>query len=213
MKNTQLKISGEDPVNFAVQKLINKKLNKKQRKLLNILFEIFHTMEFNELTPASSMICFMMSGAGLDFPQVVSSSVNCFGKNHGCFTKMAQFMLGGFKTNEKYYPGFGHSIYKKEDPRVKFLIEKIMDLKLKCPTVQKCIKFSQKKKITLNIGGASVAILLDLGFDEDSVNYFPIISRMLGWLLIYKKIKRNKIKFITSLDSIEKYQKFFVKNS
>jgi len=201
----------KDCISFAIEKLTDKKLKKNEIKLLNFIFNILHTYDANELMPASSMIAFMMGGCGLDYPQVLSSAINSFGGNHFCFTKMAEFIINNFKTNDKYYPGFGHPIFKNADPRVEAILEKLIELKCNCPTIYKCLEFSKKSKLPLNIGGASVAILLDFGFDKNTINYFPIISRMLGITLIYKKIKNNNLRFATSLDNIDKYKNLFEK--
>ena len=198
---------------FAIDKLSSKKLTKNEKKLLNFILNILHTYDINELMPASSMIAFMMGGCGLDYPQVLSSAINSFGGNHFCFTKMAEFMINNFTTHEDYYPGFGHPIFKDKDPRVEAILQKMKSLNIKSSTVDKCLNFSKQKKLILNIGGVSVAILLDLGFDKYTVNYFPIISRMLGITLIYKKIKQNKLRFATSLDNIDKYKNLFQHSS
>ena len=177
------------------------------------MLNLMHSFDLEELLPASSMIAFLMTGCGLDHPQVLSSSINCFGKNHYCFTDMATFMLNDFKTDQKFYPGFGHPVFKQEDPRVKAIIDLLRELKHKSPTLNKALKFSSEKNISLNIGGICTAILIDCGFDAHNINYFPIISRMLGISLIYKKLKNNKARFATSLDSIDKYKNLFAKQS
>lgn len=198
---------------FAIKKLINKKLNKREIKLLNFILNVLYTYEVDELLPASSMIAFLTSGCGLDFPQVIASSINSFGKNHFCFTEMAEFILSDFKTDLKYYPGFGHPVHKKQDPRIIAIVKKMQELKTKSNKLEKAFEFSKQKNICLNIGGCCVAILLDLGFDKYTINYFALISRILGLSLIYKKVKENDLRFATSKDSIEKYKNLFQHSS
>lgn len=200
-------------IEFAVFKLIDKKLSKKETIIINFMLNLMHTFDLEELIPASSMIAFLMTGCGLDYPQVLSASINSFGKNHYCFTDIANFMLNNFKTESKYFPGFGHPVFKDKDPRVEAIIELMQDLKYESPTLKKAIKFSESKKINLNIGGICAAILIDCGFDSYTINYFPVISRMLGISLIYKKLKNNNVRFATSLDNIDKYKNLFKKNS
>lgn len=200
-------------INYAVKKLTNKKITKNEEKLLNYLLNILYQFEYDELMASSSMIAFLMTGAGLDYPQVISSSINCFGKNHLCFTEMAEFILNGYKTDLKYYPGFGHPIFKKEDPRIIAITSKMQKLKIQSKNLEQSFVFAKEKNICLNIGGCCVAILLDLGFDKYTINYFPSISRILGLSLIYKKVKQNNLRFATSKDSIEKYKNLFQHSS
>jgi len=207
--NLPYKDLNKDFISYATQKLINKKLNKKQIKLLNFIVNILYQFEYDELTPSSSMIAFLMSGAGLDYPQVISSSINSFGKNHLCFTEMAEFILNDYKINSKYYPGFGHPIFKGQDPRIIAIIKQMEKLNIKSKKLQKSLSFAKEKDICLNIGGCCVAVLLDLGFDKYTVNYFPSISRMLGLSLIYKKSKEKNLRFATAKDSIDKYKNLF----
>lgn len=207
--SSQSKVFDKNFVIFATKKLINKKLNTNESKLLNFIINILYQFESDELIPSSSMISFLMAGGGLDYPQVISSSINCFGKNHFCFTEMAEFILNDFKTDSKYYPGFGHPIFKDKDPRIEVIVSKMKKLKIKSNNLLKAFKFAKEKKIPLNIGGCCIAILLDLGFDKYTVNYFPVISRILGLSIIYKKVKQNNLRFATSKDNIDKYKHLF----
>ena len=49
---------------------------KKEKEILNLIFQEFHDFDLNPLVPNSSMIAFLMSGCGLDYCQVLSSSLN-----------------------------------------------------------------------------------------------------------------------------------------
>jgi len=211
MKNTKSKNSTDDIVDFICLKLNGKKCTKNQKKVLNLLFQNLYSFETNELLPNSSMIAYLMTGCGLDYPQVLSSAINSFGDAHLPVTKICQFIMNDFQNNEKYYPGFGHPVYKTIDPRVNRLVKLVKKLKIKSVYIDKCLKFSEEKNICFNIGGFSGAFLIDIGFDIYSANYISIISRMLGLSMIYKKSKQNKLRFATSLDNIDKYKNLFEK--
>ena len=43
-----------------------------------------------------------------------------------------QFIIDGYKTDKKYYPGFGHPRYKDFDPRTKRVLEKALIPSLFC---------------------------------------------------------------------------------
>lgn len=213
MKNMKLKNSTDDIIDFICLKLNGKKCTKNEKKVLNLLFQNLYSFENNELLPNSSMIAYLMTGCGLDYPQVLSSAINSFGDAHLPVTKICQFIINDFKNNEKYYPGFGHPVYKQIDPRVEDLVKLVKKLKITSINIDKCIKFSQEKNICFNIGGFTGAFLIDIGFDIYSANYIPIISRMLGLSIIYKKTKKNKLRFATSLDNIHKYKKLSEKDN
>ena len=202
--------SSVDFLEFAYSKLLNKKISNKQKKILNLLLIELYDFEPNSLIPNSSMICFLTAASERDYPQSIASAINCFGNAHFPFTKIAEFILNDFKTSDKYYPGFGHPIYKKNDPRIESLIYKIKQLKYNTPYIEKCLKFSKTNDLPLNIGGFCAAALLDIGFDIHTINYFPTISRMLGLSLVYSKVKNNNLRSATSLDIIEKYKHLFL---
>lgn len=189
------------------EKLNNKKLNKKQIKVLNFVLQKLFMFEDNNLRPPSSMITMLSTTCGLDYPQTLASAINTFGVKHFCITETAEFILNNFKTNKKYFPGFGHPEYKNGDPRVKDIINFLNRNKIKSEKFIKLIEFGSNKKIYPNILGASVAILLDLGCSIYTINYFPIMARMVGFTLIYKNAKLAKIKFNDSIKSIKQYNK------
>lgn len=211
MKNSKSKNSTKDLLSFICYKLLDKNINNKEKEILNLVFQEFHDFDVNPLVPNSSMIAFLMSGCGLDYSQVLSSALNSFGEAHLPITKIVVFITNDFKTTEKYYPGFGHPIYKKNDPRVTKLIQAIKNIGYKTPHVDSCIKFSQEKNICLNIGGFSTALLLDVGFDINNIHYLLIISRMLGISNVYKTVKKNKLRFVTSTDNISNHKHLFSK--
>jgi len=187
------------------EKLNDKKLNKKEVKLLNFILQKLFIFEDNNLRPPSSMITMLSTSCGLDYPQIIASTVNTFGIKHFCITQTAEFILNNFQTENIHYPGFGHPEYKNGDPRVHEIIRFLKTNKIKSEKFTKLIEFGLNQKIHPNILGASVAVLLDLGCDIHTINYFPIISRMVGFTLIYKKAKIKKIKFNDSYKSIGKF--------
>lgn len=198
-----------DFLTSVFEQLNNKRLNKKEIKVLNFVLQKLFMFENNNLRPPSSIITMLSTSCGLDYPQTIASVINTFGVKHFCITETAHFILNDFKTNKKYFPGFGHPEYKNGDPRVKDIIKFLNENKFKSQKFIKLIKFGLNKKVHPNILGASVAILLDLGCSIHTINYFPIIARMVGFTLIYKKTKLAKIKFNDSIKSINQYNKTY----
>lgn len=200
--------SQNDFIDFICLKLINKKISSKEKHILYFFAESLY--EYNDgdllqLEPPSSMVTLMTAICGNKYPQVISSSINCFGQKHFCFEDVAEAIEKKYK-DYNYYPGFGHPLYKENDPRVVKCLEFIKIKKYEGKFVQQITEFSNKQKLCLNIAGLITAFLMDLGFTKYNISYFPIIIRMIGMTKIYEKAKKNKLKVFSS-KAIKEFQK------
>ena len=169
-----------------------------------IAAELF-TFEDDEIEPPSSMIALQATACGQKLPQVLASSINTFGVHHACFSEALQFILDDYKTNKKYYPGFGHPRYKDFDPRTKRVLEKASIINYSNNNIQKSCQYSHAVGLPLNIGGLTACVLLDCGCNVYNADLFPIICRSVGLTLIHQNAKQEKIKFFSSYDIIRKY--------
>ena len=186
-------------------KLINKQITSEQNKLLEFIAAELFTFEDDEIEPPSSMIALQATACGQKLPQVLASSINTFGVHHACFSEALQFIINGYKTDKKYYPGFGHPRYKDFDPRTKRVLEKALIINYSNNNIQKSCEYSHAVGLPLNIGGLTACVLLDCGCNIYNADLFPIICRSVGLTLIHQNAKQEKIKFSSSYDIIRKY--------
>ena len=186
-------------------KLNDKQITSEQNKLLEFIAAELFTFEDDEIEPPSSMIALQATACGQKLPQVLASSINTFGVHHACFSEALQFIINGYKTDKKYYPGFGHPRYKDFDPRTKRVLEKALIINYSNDNIQKSCEYSHAVGLPLNIGGLTACVLLDCGCNVYNADLFPIICRSVGLTLIHQYAKQEKIKFSSSYDIIRKY--------
>lgn len=138
----------------------------------------------------------IVAASGNDFHTALAAGMLAIGEKHGgAAEKAAALFSSGRKAREvveteKIIPGFGHKIYKDEDPRTKALYEKTKELGFSPPAggkyfdiayvIEKELAEKKGKKLPLNIDGALAACMLELGFDPKLGKAFFLISRIIG---------------------------------
>lgn len=146
--------------------------------------------------PPSTFVARSVVSSTLDLSGALAAGILAIGKRHGgAIEKIAQLLVSGkspraivteiLATKEKL-AGFGHRIYKKEDPRVKVLLS--FAKKLKCAgrftrnvlALERELTKQSGKHIPLNIDGALGALLLDLGFSWQFAKPLFILARVAG---------------------------------
>jgi len=187
------------------KKLTGKNISLQQKLLLETAFNEFYDFEEDVIEPPSSHVAMLSSACGIKLPQVLSSTINTFGKYHFCFSDAAEFILNNYTTDKKYFPGFGHPKYKKFDPRVKNLLSKTKKLNYTNQYLDTSLKFSKENKILLNFSGFIVCVLLDCGCNIYNIDLFPIVCRTVGLTKIYEKVNLKKIKFASSYEIVKKF--------
>ncbi len=102
-------------------------------------------------------------------------------------------------TTKKTIYGFGHKIYKEEDPRVVLLLEEVKKKKFSSShlylkeEVEKAFAEAKGKKIPLNIDGLLALLLCDFGFDPLLGKGVFIIGRVPGLVAqCYEELKYEK---------------------
>lgn len=140
-------------------------------------------------------------------PRVVKASGNAFhvalaagllaiGERHGgagekaaeifAKGKTAKEIVDEYETADQFVPGFGHKIYKTEDPRAAALHRKAQELGFSCKAfqlayeIEKELEARKGKKLPLNIDGAQAACLLELGFDWRLGKALFLMARIVG---------------------------------
>src|SRR3989344_6528286 len=96
-------------------------------------------------------------------------------------------------------PGFGHKIYKDEDPRATQIFAKAKELGFfgeHCElvkTVESELEALKGKKIVINVDGAIAAVVSDMGFDYRLGKGFFLIGRVAGLVAhIFEEWVREK---------------------
>ena len=113
--------------------------------------------------------------------------------------KKPEQIVADAEKGGKRLPGYGHKIYKKEDPRVTTLYKTAGNLKFpkkyfdKAYAIEKELQKATGKDLPLNVDGAMAAILLELGFDASMGKAFFILGRMPGMMAhIEEETKKEK---------------------
>ncbi|MCP6717984.1 MAG: citryl-CoA lyase [Patescibacteria group bacterium] len=150
----------------------------------------------NGISPPSIFIPRIVASTGNSFNTALASGVLAIGEKHGGAVEKAAQVFGSgksaedivrdFQERKKFIPGFGHKVFKREDPRARAIFEKAKALELSSPyfelayNIERKIEENKGKKIPLNIDGAMAAGMLQLGFNWKSGKAFFIISRLVG---------------------------------
>ncbi|MBI2644424.1 MAG: citryl-CoA lyase [Candidatus Wildermuthbacteria bacterium] len=150
----------------------------------------------NGLEAPSIFIPRIVASTGNNFHTALAAGVLAIGERHGGAGEAAAQLFSSGKSaveivdeyirNKKILPGFGHKIYKEEDPRATAIYKRAKELGFSCRYFELAYAIEQEfakqkgKKIPLNIDGALAAGLLELGFDARLGKAFFLISRIIG---------------------------------
>lgn len=180
--------------------------NDKERAMFDAI--LISTID-NGLGPPSVTNARNSASAGNPMQAAVAAGVLGIGEYHGgaieeC-ARLLQMGMSAEKLVEKIVgsgdriPGFGHKVYKDEDPRATQIFTKAKSLvffgeycKL-ATAVEAELEKVKGKKIVINVDGAIAAVSSDMGFDYRLGKGFFIIGRVVGLVAhIYEEIVREK---------------------
>lgn len=165
----------------------------KERAMLDSI--LISTID-NGMGPPSITNARNSASAGNPMQSAVAAGVLGVGDAHGgaieeC-ARLLQMGMSAQKLIEKVIgsgdriPGFGHKVYKDEDPRATQIFEKAKSLGFygeHCElavAVEKILEEKKGKKIPINVDGAIAAVVSDMGFDYRLGKGFFIIGRVVG---------------------------------
>ena len=89
-----------------------------------------------------------------------------------------------FLEHKKQLPGYGHKVYKNEDPRARVLLQKAEELRFgsvytaKALDIERELEKQKGRKLPLNIDGAIAALLCEMGFDARIGKAIFILARI-----------------------------------
>src|SRR3989344_1103481 len=163
----------------------------------------------NGLGPPSVTNARNSASAGNPMQASVAAGVLGVGDSHGgaieeC-ARLLQMGLSAEKLVEKVIssgdriPGFGHKVYKEEDPRATQIFEKAKELGFfgehceLAKAVEAKLEELKGKRIVINVDGAIAAVISDMGFDYRLGKGFFLIGRVVGLVAhIFEEMVREK---------------------
>jgi citryl-CoA lyase len=179
---------------------------EKERAMLDgILISIID----NGMGPPSVTNARNSASAGNPMQAAVAAGVLGVGESHGgaieeC-ARLLQMGLAADKLVDKVIssgdriPGFGHKVYKDEDPRATQIFNKAKELGFfgehceLAKAVEAKLEELKGKRIVINVDGAIAAVISDMGFDYRLGKGFFIIGRVVGLVAhIFEEWVREK---------------------
>lgn len=179
---------------------------EKERAMLDAI--LISTID-NGLGPPSTTNARNSASAGNPMQASLAAGILGIGEFHGgaieeC-ARLLQMGMSAEKLVEKVLgsgdriPGFGHKVYKDEDPRATRIFAKAKELGFygeNCElakAVEAKLEELKGKKIVINVDGAIAAVVSDMGFDYRLGKGFFIIGRVVGLVAhIFEEIVREK---------------------
>ncbi|MDP2735849.1 MAG: citryl-CoA lyase [bacterium] len=146
----------------------------------------------NGIESPSVFVPRISSSTGNPMHVALAAGVLSIGERHGGAAEKCAFLLQSGKSardiveGNKIVPGFGHKVYKDEDPRAVLIHKKARELGFSCRhfelayEVERELKEKKGKKLPLNIDGAMAAAMLELGLDWRYGKALFLIPRMAG---------------------------------
>ena len=163
----------------------------------------------NGLGPPSVTNARNSASAGNSMQASVAAGILGIGEFHGgaieeC-ARLLQLGMSAEKLVEKVLgsgdriAGFGHKVYKTEDPRATQIFAKAKALGFfgehceLAKAVEATLEKTKGKKIVINVDGAIAAVVSDMGFDYRLGKGFFIIGRVVGLIAhIFEEYVREK---------------------
>lgn len=179
--------------------------NEKEKALLEAM--LVASVE-NGLEAPSLFVPRVVAASGNDMHVALAAGMLAIGSKHGGAGEQAAQLFASDRSaadiveQERIIPGFGHKIYKEEDPRASALFEKAKNLGFSPPAggryFKKAYEIEAKlaekkgKKLPLNIDGAIAAVMLELGFDPKLGKAFFLIARIVAMAAHVKEEMEQK---------------------
>ncbi|MEX2033027.1 MAG: citryl-CoA lyase, partial [Candidatus Colwellbacteria bacterium] len=113
--------------------------------------------------------------------------------------KSAEEIVADAIKNKEKLAGYGHKVYKDEDPRTAAIFAKAKGLGLSQTNIKKAVAIGQEfekqsgKKLPINIDGAIAAIISELGLDWRLGKAIFVLGRLPGMIAhAYEEIVNEK---------------------
>ncbi len=152
--------------------------SEKEAKMLDAI--LVATAEHGIHAP-SAFVTRAAASTGNPINAALAAGILTVGEWHGGAVEKAAEMLQSEKSAEEVVAeaiknkgklaGYGHKVYKDEDPRTEAIFAKAKELELSQKYIDKAVAIGQEfekqsgKKLPINFDGAIAAIISELGFD------------------------------------------------
>ena len=160
----------------------------------------------------SSLTTRFVTSGGNSLNTAVGAGVLALGDYHGGAIEKAMEQISNFSkefdnledviqrklVSKEAFFGFGHKIYKNNDPRVKIILNKCEHLDYRSQyldtllRIESLIEQIKGKKIIINIDGLIAALLLSMGFHSTIGKGIFIIGRISGLVAQSVEEKENE---------------------
>lgn len=185
--------------------LQGKSASKNQAKMLEAILVsmIEHGIEVPSAFVARSVV-----SAGNSQNAAIAAGILAIGDIHGGAIENAAFFLQSVDPpkeiveraiqKKERLSGYGHKIYKTEDPRTTALFKKAEELKLSTKYLNRAREIESEllrqtgKVLPLNVDGAVAAIVSELGFDWRLGKAFFVLGRLPGIIAHIEEERENE---------------------
>lgn len=194
-------INEADFVSTLYLSLVGRKPEKSEKVILNA---ILVSAIDHGISPASGFVPRAVASSGGNILMAMASSILSLGPKHGGsvsaamevyqqiieesedIEKSSENLVDQYRIENKRIPGFGHPVYKDQDPRAKVLFElaRKNNLRIEYMNIAKqlehTIEAKLNKKLVLNIDGAIAALLLSIGIKPKAGNAIFALAKVAG---------------------------------
>jgi len=170
----------------------------------------------NGIEAPSLFVPRVVAASGNEFHAALAAGMLSIGEKHGGAAGKAAELFSCGKSAEqivkenKIIPGFGHKMYKDEDPRATLLHQKSKDLGFSgkyfeiAKEIEKILAEKKGRELPLNIDGAMACCMLELGLDAKLGKALFLIGRIVGMSAhILEEYKQGNSYYRLGEDEIE----------
>src|SRR3989344_4651271 len=161
---------------------------EKEAKLLEMLLV---AATENGIESPSVFVPRISASTGNSMHAALAAGALAIGENHGGAAEKCAYLLQSGKSAQEIsepsmIPGFGHKIYKEEDPRATVIYNMAKELGFSCKSfelayeIESVLSEKKGKKIPLNIDGAIAAAMIELKLDWRLGKALFLIPRLVG---------------------------------
>ncbi len=136
------------------------------------------------------------AASGNSVHTAIAAGILAIGENHGGAGEAAarlfarhedpEFLVSEYLKAKKHMPGFGHRVYKDEDPRATIVYNQAKEAGVSLASFEKAYAIESElekqkgEKLPLNIDGAFAAGVLSLGMDARAGKALFVLARVSG---------------------------------
>lgn len=193
-------MKGNSLTSLIFKELTGKEILSEQEAFLDEVAPIVAAFKYDLLEPPSSASVALSVACKKNLYQTLSNSMGLWGDNHFVFSDVVrQWRKGDYP---EIIAGMGHPKFKEGDPRTGEIEQLAVKHNISLSSLRSFKQFGVQRGLHVNLAGCLGMILLDMGFTEDNVDFFPMTWRLLGLTKLYSFLN-NEIKLGSGIDCIK----------